>query len=338
MRLNWAYFVCAALLAVGITSCSESEEPVDESNDLTLDELIEKYPDSVSFLVKRGTEALNSYQYELAMSDAAKAFRLDSNNLQVKELYADVLNTRPDRTVEQVYIAQRHYKELLQQIPESPSVLVGLAATFKQQQDFEESFKYINEALRIDPRYRDAYVLKGSIYKILGQPDLMKSSYETAVQQDPEFFEGYTALGIIYQSENNPLCIEYFTTAYQLQPENLEAKYSMAYAKQHYGQLEEAKSVYREMATDTIDFYVSQALFQLAHIKQFVDGDIDSAMYFYHSAIMTEPRFVEAHHNMGICYDLKGNKTEALKSFGQALKHNPEFELSRQYADSIRFL
>ena len=39
---------------------------------------------------------------------------------------------------------------------------------------------------------------------------------------------------------------------------------------------------------------------------------------------------------MGMCYDLKGNKTQALKKFGQALKFDPEYTLSREYADRIK--
>jgi len=166
----------------------------------------------------------------------------------------------------------------------------------------------------------------------------MKSSYETAVQQDPDFYEGYLMLGAIYQSEKSSLCIEYFTTALQLKPREAEAKYSLAYAKQHFGKEEDAAQLYREMSRDTSDYYSSQAYFQQGHMKQFRFGDIDSAKYFYIEAIKAEPRYYEAHHNLGICYDREGDKAAALRSFSKALKYNSNFELSRKYADSIRFL
>jgi tetratricopeptide (TPR) repeat protein len=324
------------LFIAGLISCNSGKPENTEA--LTLDQAIEKYGDSVELLVKRGRNYLQTFEFSLAMSDAAKAFRLDSNNALVKRFYADVLNNRPTRTDEDTYIAQRHYRDLLKKDGKNPDLLVALASTYSLQQDFDRAFEYINKALKINPRFREAYQLKGSIYRALGNRDLMVSSYETAIQQDPEFYEGYIMLGAIYQGEQNKLCIEYFTTAAKLKPREPEAKYSLAFAKQHFGKEDDAAAMYREMTKDTSDYYASQAWFQLGHMKQFLFGDLDSAQFFYAKAIRVEPRLYQAYHNMGICYDLQGDKTNALKSFSKALKYNPEFEFSRQYADSIRFL
>lgn len=323
-------------LIFALFSCKTEE--INDTQDLTLEESIEKYQDSVELLVVRGRQYLENFEFKLAMSDAAKAFRLDSNKRVVKHFYADVLNNRPNRSSEEIYIAQRHYKDLLKADGKNTELLVSLASTYSMQQDFDKAFEYINNALKINPRYRQAYQLKGSIYRALGQTELMKSSYETAVQQDPNFYEGYLMLGAIYQEEKSPLCIEYFTTASRLRPNEAEAKYSLAYAKQHFGKEDDAAQLYREMSRDTSDYYSSQAYFQLGHMKQFRFGDIDSAKYFYSEAVRVEPKFYEAYHNLGICYDREGDKTNALRSFSKALKYNPDFELSRKYADSIRFL
>lgn len=328
--------VLGVALVLGLFSCNTEE--VVNADPLTIDESIEKYKDSVELLVQRGRGYLETFKFKLAMSDAAKAFRLDSNKMLVKRFYADVLNNRPNRTIEDTYIAQRHYKDLIKVDGKNPEILVDLASTYSMQQDFDKAFEYINKALKINPRLRQAYQLKGSIYRALDQTDLMKSSYETAVQQDPNFYEGYLMLGAIYQEEKNPLCIEYFTTASKLKPNEPEAKYSLAYSKQHFGKEEDAAQLYREMSKDTSDYYSSQAWFQLGHMKQFRFGDLDSAKYFYSKAIKVEPRLYQAYHNLGICYDREGDKTNALRSFSKALKYNPEFEISRKYADSIRFL
>lgn len=93
-----------------------------------------------------------------------------------------------------------------------------MANTYSLRHDFDNSFKYINRALKINPRYRNAYILKGSNYRLLGNSKLAISSYETAVQQDPAFYGGYLMLGALYEFEENPICIEYYTTASQLQP------------------------------------------------------------------------------------------------------------------------
>jgi len=319
-----------------LTSCDEPEQVVISEGPIDLDSLIQAHPDSAALLIERGNNLFKLYELDLAMNDAAKAFRLDSNNLDARLLYAEVLNNRELRSVEDVDIAQRHYKEVIRKQPKNLKALVGLAATYGFQQDFEKSFQYINEALRINPKYRDAYVLKGTLYRQLGNMDLAKSSYETAIQQDPEFFEAYFFLGQIYQSENNPLCIEYFTTALDLRPHVLEVKYQLAYSNEVHNRLDEAAQLYREMASDTIEFYVARGLFHQGYIKHVYINNIDSAMYYYKSALQSEPRYVEAWYNLGLCYDLQGDKTNALKSFGKALTYNPDYEPARRESDRIR--
>lgn len=355
-------------------SCGERTGGNTEMSDNNIDSLVKLYPDSVPLLLKKGQQLVDEHLYSDALSYAAKSFRLDSSNLDARMLYAKVLNNRPERTTQDVLNAQKHLLAIVEKDPKNKEAFVQLGLTYTQMSEFDKAFININKALRIDKKYRDAYVAKGTTYRmeivnieneilVIGNEDqkkvdalsreikerwdLMKSSYETAVQQDPEFFQAYFELGKIYQMEGDKICIEYFTTAHELKPEIKEIEYYLAFSKQHYGQVDDARTMYRHMATGdeeekSCNFtsqcvsFPSLALFQLGHIKQFYDNDLDSAIYFYNSATKSAPDFVEAYHNMGMCYDLKGNKTQALKKFGQALKFDPDFSLSREYADSIK--
>ena len=320
-----------------LSSCEGDKEIETTAGVVDLDSLINVYPDSVELLVQRGNNLLANYEFLDALSDGAKAFRLDSNNIEARLLYANAQNNKLGRTAEDVAIAQRHFQYIVSKQPKNVEAIISLASTFGYQQDFDSAFKYVNEALRIDPKSRNAYVFKGSLYLLIGNVDLAKSSYETAVQQDPTFYEGYLRLGSIYQSENNPICIEYYTTANKLQPKNAETTYALAYAKQEFGQKDDAVELYREMAKiDTSDFYVSRGLFHLGYIKQFEQKDLDSAIYFYNSAVLSDIRYVEALHNLGMCYEEKGDVPSALKQYSKALKINPNFELSRVAAEKYR--
>lgn len=313
-------------------SCSGGAKKKNEPKDL--DSLIAMYPDSVELLIIHGDSMMKILNFDKAMADGAKAFRLDSNNYDARMLYAEVLNNRPNRSVADVATAQRHYKVLLKQKAKSPKTLVALASTYSQQMDFDRSFQYLNQALKIDPRYRDAYVMKGSNYLFLNDRKLAKSSYETAVQQDPTFFEAYLMLGSLYQSENNPICLEYYKTAADLQPKNPEVLFALAYAQQIFNQPEEALAIYRQMIQIDTSYY--QALNQIGVIKQHNFKEVDSAIYYYKSALKTEPRFVEAWHNLGTCYEEKNDLTRALEAYAKALKYDPEFKLSRDRADALK--
>jgi tetratricopeptide (TPR) repeat protein len=317
----WFVFSCG-------TPCTGEHQTTD------IDSLVLLFPDSVPLLVQRGNGHLEEFRYEEALADGAKAFRLDSASFDARLLYADALNNKPGRTVEDMMNAQKHFKAIVKKQPKNVRALVSLASNFGQFQDYKSSFKYINAALKIDPRYRDGYVLKGSNYLKLNNMELAISSYETAVQEDPKFFVAYVMLGSLFEAKKDTsLCLEYYTTAARLQPNNTDVLYALAYAHQKFSKVDRAKTLYRKMIS--IDTTYSQALFQLGWIKQYLERkpDLDSAIYFYSSAVETTPNYVEAWHNLGICFKDRGqesDKKRAQQSFLKALKYNPNFELSKE--------
>jgi len=317
-----------------LTSCGESEKNV-QAGPKNIDSLLVIYPDSVPLLVLKGNKLAGNYQFDEALDFGSKAFRLDSNSIDARFLYATALNNRATRSVKDVELALRHFKYIVGKQPRDTKALVSLAAAFSQLGDFDNSFRYVNEALKIDSKYRDAYILKGSNFLALGKRDLAKSSYETAVQQDTKFFEGFMKLGWMYTEDNQHIfALEYYKTALALEPKSVDAQYGIAYSLQEMQKYNEALAEYRHLLEIDQNYYL--ALFNQGYIKQFHQNEVDSALYFYESALEMEPEFVKAWHNVGLCYKTKGNKIQALKSFSKALKFNPEYELSRQEADKLR--
>ena len=273
-------YLLSLLLFVSLLfqSC-EDKKPQEKIvfNRANLDSLLKIYPDSVSLLLKRGNLLFEELLYEDAMSDAARAYRLDSNRTECRVMYAEALINSQKKSVDDLFTAHKIYKKIVRKEPKNVEALVGLANTY--------SFKYINQALRINPKYRDAYVLKGTNYRNQGNFKLAVSSYETAVQQDPKFYGGYLMLGALYQFKEDPICIEYYTTAYKIQPKNPDVIYSLAYAKQLFGKEAAANVLYRKMIR--LDSTYHEAYFQLGYIKQFTTVDLDSALYFYEKATKT---------------------------------------------------
>lgn len=141
-------------------------------------------------------------------------------------------------------------------------------------------------------------------------------------------------LGSLYQAENDKICLEYYKTAVELQPKNVDVIYSLAYAEQVFGQKYKAIAHYKRMLQLKPDYH--QALNQIGVIQQYDLNRIDSAIYYYNSALELEPRFVEAWHNLGTCYESQKDITHALQSYAKALKYDPTFELSRNRADALK--
>lgn len=334
-------YLLFGLIGILFIACEDSAKKTDAVIDI--DKLIKLYPDSVPVIIQHGKKMMDRYDYNAALKDGAKAYRMQPNNIDARYLYADALNNRANRTPEDVAQAQSHFKFIIKKQPKNLEALIDLASTYSYQGDFEKSFQYINSALRIDKKYRDAYVLKGSNYMQLAGPKpdpsntnriLAKSSYQTAIDQDPDFFEAYIFLGSLYQEERDEVCIEYFTTATQLRPNNIDGLYNLAYAYQEFNKDEDALDIYRKMLKKDASF--TPSLFQQGWIKQFHQNDVDSAMFFYNKCLQKEPRYVEAWHNLGMCYELKKDPTSAIEAYKKALKYNPEFELSREAAKKFK--
>ena len=113
--------------------------------------------------------------------------------------------------------------------------------------------------------------------------------------------------------------------------------YSLGYAYEAFGKIEEAKKYYRKMAQlEKDNYYISRGLFHLANLKQFQENDIDSAIYYYSSAIDTKFNYVEAFHNRAMCYESKGNKQAALYNYQKALEYDPNFVLSKEAIEKYR--
>jgi tetratricopeptide (TPR) repeat protein len=342
------------LVLLFLASCTGNEQALSVPNDI--DSLVvyrqkefnadPKNPETrklfIEALVKRGNQRMENQDFKGALKDAATAFGKDSMVFESRLLYANVLNNSPDRSEEDKAIAKRHYKVLLKQQPKNATVLVGLASSYAQLMDFESAFKYIRKAQKIAPRYRDSYTLEGSIYRLLAQLEedpryleKAKAAYERAVQEDPKFYEADMMLGMLYEAEGNPICMEYYTTAVKLQPKNPEVIFSLAYAKQMFNETSEALRLYRKMVLLDTAFYQAQALNQIGVIKQYEYKEIDSAIYYYNSATLSNPTLANAWHNLGVCYEQKGERIKAITAYRWAIKYDPEMKISKDRIEAL---
>lgn len=335
-------FIFSVIFSFLLSACKEDQgKPVVTSKNL--DSLLALNPNDVNLLVKRGNLMLDSFLlkynkvfFDKAKPDATKAFRLDSTRIDTRMLYADVLTNDPDRSVKDVSRAQYHYQYIVKKQPKNVKGLVGLASTFAYFADFQTALQYVDEALRINPKYRDAYIMKGTIFLMQDKQNLAISSYETAIQQDPNFELAYLRLGQLYtEDEKFDVAIEKFRSAVALNPKLSDAIYGVAYCEQMLNRFDEAIKVYRKLMQ--VDSKYHLGWFNIGYIKQFnTDNQIDSAIVYYQMATDIQPEFVKGWHNIGLCYEEKNDRTRALQAYAKALKYNPDFQLTKDRVAALK--
>lgn len=340
--MKYAVFILFFILGFLFVSCEENNNKKTTTSN-NLDSLLLIQPNNVNLLVKRGNLMLDSFllkynkkYFEIAKPDATKAFRLDSTRIDTRMLYADVLSNDPDRSVTDVAKAQYHYQFIVKKQPKNVKALVGLSSTFAYKADFQTALQYVDQALKINPKYRDAYIMKGSIFLVQNNRKLAISSYETAIQQDPEFELAYLRLGQLYtEDEKYEIAIEKFRSAAALNPKLGDALYGIAYSDQMLNRFDQAVVGYRKLMQADEKYHLGW--FNIGYIKQFhTENQLDSAIIYYQMATDIQPEFVKAWHNIGLCYEGKKDRTRALKAYSNALKANPDFELSKERVSALR--
>ena len=344
------YKITFLLIFLLLFSCASDEEK-ERNNDFRvesnkgddqreleqLNQRIKKSPNDIQAIIKRGNFELNHYDFSAAFADAALAYRLDSNSFDARLLYATALLNRPNRAENDKRIAQGHFAQLLNQKPDNLKAIIGYANTYALLQDFDNARTWIKKALSIDPNHIDAFILKGSIYKVLYNAlkedpesqalskaylDTAVSTYSYITQIDPEFHAAYMHLGLLFEQRGDSICLDHYLSAVQLQPENLPYKYALAYAHGEFGHEREAIRIYEEMIQQDENFF--EAYCQTAQILQFKYKQLDSALYYYSKVVKKDPSHLDAFVNMGIAYQDMGDVTNALKNYGRALAIKPE--------------
>ena len=302
---------------------------------LSLDSLLDRDPKNIPLLLEKGNVCKQLMDFRCALDAGAKAFLVDSTNVEVRKLYAWTLINKLDASLTDIDRARRHYKYILSIEPNNLAIMVELANTYALTGDFEASFKLINDVLRINDRYRDAYVLKGSNYRVVGNYNLALSSYQTAVQIDPDYFMGHLQIGyLLTEMENHELALEYYRNAADLDPESIESLYGVAKSLQDLFRFKESQEAYRKLLEVDPDFFI--AYFNQGFIKQYYTQELDSAIYYYNECLDLEPEYVKALHHLGETYYTLDRISDAARMFAKVLTLNPNYEPTLVAKEKLR--
>lgn len=313
------------------------KEEVKNDNDVLseISDSLLNNPDNINLWIRQGNICKENLDFTCALNAGAKSFRLDSTNIEARQLYAWTLINKPETPISDIERAKRHYQYILSLRPNDPQTLVDLANTFSLTGDFKTAIKYINDALRMDERYRDGYVLKGSIYKTLEKNDLALSSYQTALQIDPDFFIGHLNTGWLLTSmDEHKLALQYYENAVELKPNNINAIYGVAKSFQDLGQYDAALNEYRKIEKIKPEFFITY--FNQAYIKQYYQNELDSATYFYDKALQIHPKYIAAWYQLGETYYSQDRFSDAARAFSEALSLDPDYEPAREAAEKLR--
>ncbi|MBX2974409.1 MAG: tetratricopeptide repeat protein, partial [Flavobacteriales bacterium] len=265
----------------------------------------------------------------LAINDWKRAIMLDSTNFRWRLGLGDLYYTKADLSNAEVQFIKARILAI-----DSTEARFKLAEIRLIRGEYKDAMAEVNDALRIDDQNARGYFLKGWIHREAGDTALAISSYRTATERDPLYYDAYMALALVHAAQGDPLAWDYFNSAVDLRPTSVEARYARGlYAQDHDRDsiaLEDYALIKHVDPNNPTAWYNTGYIY-LEHQDRFADARRE-----FNGAITRMPTYAQAYFNRGLTYELEGKLDSAAKDYKVALALQPGFDDAAHGLDRLQ--
>jgi tetratricopeptide (TPR) repeat protein len=150
------------------------------------------------------------------------------------------------------------------------------------------------------------------------------SSIQTAVEQDPNYFDAYIELGLLFANRGNPIALSYYDDAQKVEPQNPESYYDKGMFYQFGGDFDDAIKVYQELLV--VDSTYKNAYYNLGVIYDEQKTDYKTALTNFNKAIQCDTAYSMAYYGRANCYEMLKQYDKATENYAHAYRINPQFK------------
>ena len=261
--------------------------------------------------IEVGMDKNLSKYFKDAVSDLRKAIDLDNSRPEFYTTLADA-QFRLGNVGESYSALQKALKIDADNF--DANLKMGEIAFYSK--DYDRAIESLNKVSSLDKNNQTALLMTGFIYKEMGDTANAVRYFRQLIELYPDYEVPYEELGMLYAQRGNKLGLEYLTTALRLEPTNTNVLYGLAMLYQDMEEADMATEYYVKILE--IDPNNKYAWFNRGWIEMVLYEDYSNAADFFAKAIECDPGYAEAHHNLGLAYQLLGNDDEAQKSFNRA--------------------
>lgn len=311
-----------ALLPLLAASCGQREVTDDMADSVKLQLLdinIERDPDNPELLAARARVLLNLQRLQEANYDITRAIKADPKNLEYLLLKSDIAFANGN--IEESY---RTLEDAERMAPDNKEVLLKMGEITFYSRDYDRSLKYLSQVTERDGNNRTALFMKGFIYKEKGDTASAVQLFRRVCDKFPDYSPAFEQLGVLYASVDNPMAVEYLTTALNLDPSNTNTMYALALYYQEQQELEPAETLYHQILD--LNPASADAWHNLGYMELFYYHDYPRAIEYFTKAIEANNQYIEAYANRGCAYELSGDAARARADFENALTINNTYQ------------
>ena len=300
-----------------------------------IDKEIINNPKSPNVYLKRALYHQNKRNFNSALEDINRALSITPDLSFLKYHKASILYELAvfNQDISLIDESKIYLDNCIKEDPDIISARILRAKIFLLEKKTEEAMKLANQVLKIDKRIAEAYFIKGMIYHFLGNSNLASSSYQTAIEVDPNYFDAYIHMGML--SEND-IAIDYYNSAIEINSSSIEAHRNKGLHYHFNENYTEARKAFRFIVK--IDSNFEETYFNIGNTflgEYNISNNnsiLDSAFLYYQKATSLNSFYVQAIHNIGICYEIKNDLVKAKSCYVKAI------EIDNNYSPSLKAL
>ncbi len=335
-KLSFIFFFLfgLSLLLVQVTGCGkknkQENKPYSELGDTLEQKLkilsarIKEDPKNPQLLYQRALVYYNQKNLYKGLEDIIRAIDMDSSDAKYHLLLADFYYA--DAKIED---ARNSIQKALKLDPTNIDGNIKMGELLFYLGDYVNMFNYLDLALKQDPYRAKVYFIKGMAFKEMRDTNLAISSFNTTIEQDPDYFDAYMQLANIYAARKNPLAIQYYNNAIRINPFMIEAHYGLAFYLQENGKPDDAIKIYNDLLS--IEPNNAAALHNIGYIFLFYKNEPAASIPWFDKSALANPKAVNTFYHRGYAYELLKNYPKAREDYQKAIElNNGVFDLAEK--------
>ncbi|MBK5202694.1 MAG: tetratricopeptide repeat protein [Prolixibacteraceae bacterium] len=149
-----------------------------------------------TIIFNAGLAAYNAENYDEAIKYYGDAAKYGYNKGKTYELIAQCYLNKKD-TLKTIDVLQKGFEKY----PESSPILVTMINLYITTNKVDNAIKYLDIAIKQDPKNATFYFARGSLYDKIKKTDLAIEAYSKAIELNPKYFDANYNLGAIYYNK-----------------------------------------------------------------------------------------------------------------------------------------
>ena len=247
----------------------------------------------------------------------------------IKQAFAEAMDLQKNGRLSE---AKEIYLKILNQSPNDANALHLISLIFMAEGSFEESKKYIENAISEAPNQAIFHSNYGGLLHTMGDYPGAVAALKKSLKLDKKLFQSHYSLGIVYTDmEEVEKAVEAYTKSLEIDNKssaahnnlaNLLSKLNNPEAEYHYQKL-------IELINDEIFPRLNMSNYLIRNQRY------EEAIKHLNQLIEMKKTTKEVFNSLGVAYKGLGNDSKARDMFNEDLKIDSEFDLAKGNLESL---